>query len=104
MKEELSSTTKGKNIFGHFFQTKLTRLEKVDWLYNRRGSLLLGRKSRFTTYVKTILSNSTIVHCFIYRFAFCAKVLSEKMLVCFKRVIKLINFVKASAVITRLFK
>ena len=54
--------------------------------------------------MKTISSNAAIVHCFIHRFALSAKVLPEKMLLCLKRVIKLINFVKTSAVNTRLFK
>ena len=65
---------------------------------------MLGRKSGFTTYVKTVSSNATIVHCFIHRFALCAKALPEKMLLRLKRVIKLVNFVKTSAVNTRLFK
>ena len=64
---------------------------------------MLGRKSGFTTYVGTVSSNATIIHCFIHRFAVCAKMLSEKMLLCLKRVIKLVNFVKTSAVNTRLF-
>ena len=61
---------------------------------------MLGRKSGFTTYVETVSSNATIVHCFIHRFAICAKMLPEKMLLCLKRVIKLVNFVKTSAVNT----
>ena len=65
---------------------------------------MLGPKSGFTTYMKIVSSNATIVHCFMHRFAFCAKVLPEKMLLCLKRAIKLINFVKTSAVNTRLFK
>ena len=55
---------------------------------------MLGRKSGLTTYVKTVSSNATIVHCFMHTFALCAKVLPEKMLLCLKRVIKLANFVK----------
>ena len=41
---------------------------------------MLGRKSRFTTYVKTVRSNATIVNCFIHRFVLCAEALLEKML------------------------
>ena len=61
-------------------------------------------KSIFTTYVKAVSSKATIVYCFIDRFAPCTKVLPEKMLLCLKRVIKLVNFIKISAVNTRLFK
>ena len=64
---------------------------------------MLGRKFGFTTYVETVSSRATIIHCFMHRFALCAKMFPEKMLLCLKRVIKLVNFVKASAVITRLF-
>ena len=65
---------------------------------------MLGHKLRFTTYVKAVPSKATIVYCYVYRFALCAKVLPEKMLLCLKRVIKLINFGKIFAVNTRLFK
>ena len=66
---------------------------------------MLGGKSGFTTYVKTIsLLTATIAHCFIHTFALCAKAPPEKMLLRLKRVIKLVNFVKTSAVNTRLFK
>ena len=65
---------------------------------------MLGRKSGFAAYVKTVSSNATIVRCFIHISALCAKVLTEKMLLCLKRVIKLVNFVKSPAVNTRLLK
>ena len=64
---------------------------------------MLGRKSRFTTHVKTVSSNATIVHCSIHIFALCAKGFLRKCRRRF-RVIKLTNFVKTSAVNTRLFK
>ena len=54
--------------------------------------------------MKTDSSNATIVLCFIHRYALCAKALAEKMLLRLKRVIKLANFVKKSAVNIRLFK
>ena len=62
------------------------------------ASSMLGRKSGCTTYVETVSSKATIIHCFIHRFVLCAKMLPEKMLLCMTRVIKLVNFVKASAV------
>ena len=106
MSKELSSTTKGKvfEVLDNFFkQNKLDRKKLIGCTTDRVPSML-GRKSGFTTYVKTVSSNATIVHSFIHRFALCAKVLPEKMLLCLKRVIKLVNFVKTSAVNTRLFK
>ena len=59
------------------------------WVYNLRENCFIKRN---------------LVHCFIHTFALCAKVLPEKMLSRLKRVIKLANFVKTSAVNTRLLK
>ena len=107
MSKELSGTTKGKDIFealDNFF-----KLNKLDW-----GKLIgcttdgtpsmLGHKSGFKAYVTSVAPNVTFVHCFIHRFALCAEVLPQNMLSCLHRVIKLVNFVKTSALNTRLFK
>ena len=107
MNKELSSTTKGKNVFkvlDNFFKQNELDWKKLIGCTIDGAPSMLGRKFGLTTYVKTVSSNATIVHCFIHRFALCAKVLPEKMLLCLKRVIKLVNFVKTSAVNTRLFK
>ena len=48
--------------------------------------------------------NVTSVHCFIQRFALCTKVLPAQLLACLKQVVKMIKFVKASALNTRHFK
>ena len=74
MSKELSSTTKGKDVFEVL--DNLFKQSELDWkkligCTTDGGSYMLGRKSGFTTYVKTILSNATIVHCFIHRFTFC---------------------------------
>ena len=103
MSKELSSTTKGKDAFevldNFFKQNKLDWKNLVGCTTNGAPSML-GRESEFTTYVKTVSSNASIVHFFIHRFALCAKMLPEKMLLCLKRVSKLVNFVKPSAVNT----
>ena len=107
MNKELCSTIKVKDVFevfDNFFKQNGLDWNKLIGCTTNGAPSMLGRKSGFTTYVKTASSNATIVHCFIHRFALCAKVLPEKMLLCLKRVIKLVNFVKTSAVNTRLFK
>ena len=107
MSKELSSATKGKDVFevvdNFFKQIELDWKNLIGCTTNGAHSMM-GRKSGFTTYVKTVSSNATIVHCFIHRFALCAKVLPEKILLCLKRVIKPVNFVKTYAVNTLLFK
>ena len=107
MSKELSSTTKEKDVFkvlDNFFKQNKLEWKKLIGCTTDGAPFMLGRKSGFTTYVKTVSSNATFVHCFIHRFSLCAKVLPEKMLLCLKQVIKLVNFVKTSAVNTRLFK
>ena len=103
MNKELSSTTKGKDVLevsdNFFEQNRLGTKKLIDYATGGAPSMA-GRNSGFITYVKTVSSNATIVHCFIHSFALCAKVLSEKILLCFKRIIKLINFVKTTAVNT----
>ena len=107
MSKELSGTTKGKNIFeglDNFF-----KLNELDW---RRligcttdgAPSMLGHKSGFKAHVTAAAPNVTFVHCFIHRFALCAKVLPQNMLSCLNRVIKMVNFLKTSALNTRLFK
>ena len=106
MSKELSSTTKGKKVFEvlyNFFKQNEIDWKKLIGCTTDGAPSMLGRESGFTTYVETVLSNATIVHCFIRRFVLCAKMLPEKMLLCLKRVIKLVNFVKTSAANTRLF-
>ena len=107
MGKELSSTTKGKHVFealDNFF-----KLNELDWgkligCTTDAAPSMLGYKSGFKAHVTAVAPNVTFVHCFIHRFAFCAKVLPQNMLSCLNQVIKLINFVKTSALNTRLFK
>ena len=106
MNKELSSTTKGKDAFEvlyNFFKQNEIDWEKLICCTIDGAPSMLGRKSGFTTFMETVSSNVTIIHCFIHRFALCAKMLPEKMLLCLKRVIKLVNFVKRSAVNAQLF-
>ena len=65
---------------------------------------MLGYKSGFKAHVTAVAPNMTFVHCFIHRLALCSKVLPQNMLSCLNQVIKLINFVKTSALNIQLFK
>ena len=67
------------------------------------ASSMLGRKSGFQAHVKAMISNVTGVHCFIHRFALCAKMFFPKLLTCLNRDVKTVNFVKTSALNSRLF-
>ena len=64
---------------------------------------MLGRKFRFQTYVKDVAANATFVHCFIHRFALYTKVLPAELMSRLNKIIKIVNFIKTSALNSRLF-
>ena len=107
LNHEASTTSKEEDIFNcldNFFKEN-----ELDW-----GNLfgcttdgapsMLGRKSGFQAHVKAVSPRVISVYCFIHRFALCTKVLPAKLLMCLNRVVKIVNFVKTSALNTRLFK
>ncbi|XP_068242269.1 zinc finger BED domain-containing protein 5-like [Palaemon carinicauda] len=107
LSQDLSSTTTGKDIFNvldNFFKQNELDWGKLVGCMTDGAPSMLGRKSGFQAHVKAVAPNATAVHCFIHRFALCAKVLPPKLLSCLNRVIRIVNFVKTSALNTRLFK
>ena len=58
----------------------------------------------FKAHVKAMATNMTSVHCFIHRFALWVKVLQQNMLSCLNGEIKLVDFVKTSALNAWLLK
>ncbi|XP_068201647.1 zinc finger BED domain-containing protein 5-like [Palaemon carinicauda] len=91
LSQDLSSTTTGKDIFNvldNFFKQN----ELVGFTTDGAPSML-SRKSGFQAHVKAVAPKATAVHCFIHRFALCAKVLPPKLLSCLNRVIRIVNFV-----------
>ena len=88
----------------NFFKLNELYWGKLIGCTTDRAPSMLGHKSGFKAHVTTVAPNVTFVHCFIHRFALCAKVLPQNMLSCLNQIIKLINFVKTSALNTRLFK
>lgn len=107
LSQDLSSTTKGKDIFNvldNFFKQNELDWGKLVGCTTDGAPSMLGRQSGFQAHVKAVSPNAIAVHCFIHRFALCAKVLPPRLLSCLNRVIKIVNFVKTSALNTRLFK
>ena len=105
MSEELSETTKGKDIFNlldKFFMQNHLDWEKLVGCTTDGAPSMLGRKSGFQADVEAMLPKATFVHCFIHRFALCAKVMPPELLSCLNRIIKIMNFIKASALNTRM--
>ena len=69
MSKQLSSTTKGKDVFevlDNFFKQNKIDWKKLIGCTTDGAPSMLGRKSGFTTYMETVSSNATTVHCFIH--------------------------------------
>ena len=105
LNHEVSTTMKGKNIFD--ILDSFLKKNGLDWknlvgCTTNGAPSMLDCRSGFQSYVKAVLPNVTSVHYFIHRFALCTKVLPAQLLACLKQVMKIINFVKASALNTRI--
>ena len=50
-----------------------------------------------------VATNSTFVHCFIHSFALCTGVLPSGLMSCLNKIIKIVKFIKTSALNSRLF-
>ena len=96
---EVSTTTKGKDIVKNFLKKSVLDWGKLVGCTTDGAPSMLGRKSGFQAHVKAVSSNVTSIYCFLSRL-----VLPEKQLVYLNRVVKIVNFVKASALNTRPFK
>ena len=107
LSQELAATIKGKDVFNvlaDFFKEN-----ELDWnmlvgCITDGATAMLGRKSGFQAYVKNVLANTTFVHCFIHRFALCTKVLPSELMSCLNKIIKIVNFIKTSALNSRLLQ
>ena len=103
MSKEVSGTTKGKDIFNiidEFFKKNYLEWSKLVGCTTKGALAMLGRKSGFQSYVKTVSPEIIFTHCFIHRFALCAKVLPPELLSCLQQSVKIVNFVK----IVRMFQ
>ena len=106
MSKVVSGTTKNKDIFNivdEFFKKNDLEWSKLVGYTTNSAPAMLGRKSGFQSYVKAVSPEIIFTHCFIYRFALCAKVLPPELLSCLQQIVKIVNFVKTSALNTRLF-
>ena len=65
---------------------------------------MLGRKSGFKARVKAVSPSVTFVHCFLQQFALAAKLLFPDIKTSLNQVVKIINYIKTSALNSRLFK
>ena len=100
LNHEVSTTTKGKDIFNildSFFKKNGLDWKNLVGCTTDGAPSMLGCRSGFQSYVKAVSPNVTSVHCFIHKFALCTKVPPAQLLVRLKQVVKIIYFVKALA-------
>ena len=91
------------SMFWRIFKENELDWSKLVGCTTDGAPVMLGRKSGFQTYVKDIAVNATFVHCFIHRFALCTKVLPAELMSRLNKIIKIVNFIKTSALNSRLF-
>ena len=106
MSKEVSGITKSKDIFSimdEFFQKNELEWSKLAACTTNGAPAMLGRKSRFQSYTKAVSPEIIFTHGFIHRFALCAEVLPPELLSCLQQIVKIINFVKTSALNAILF-
>ena len=106
LSQELAATKKVKDVFNVL--ADLFKKNELDWSMlagctTVGAPAMLGQKSEFQVYVKNVAANATFVHCFINRFALCAKVLPSELMSCLNKIIKIVNVIKTSALNSRLF-
>ena len=78
LNHEVSTTTKGKAIFDildNFFKKNGLDCKNLVGCTTDGAPSMLGCRSGFQSYVKSVSPNVTSVHCFIHRFTLCTKVL-----------------------------
>ena len=103
----LETATKASDVFKlveEFFET-----EKLDW--DKLGSVctdgapaMLGARSGFVKFVKRKNPNIIVTHCMIHREALASRTMPEELKQTLDSAIKILNYIKASALNTRLFQ
>lgn len=103
---ELVQTTKGSDVFGlvdESIKAKNMRWETCVSICTDGAPSMLGKFKGFAAHVNNINPNVMTVHCMIHREALMAKVLPENLRVVMDQVVKMVNFIKSSALRSRVF-
>ncbi|KAG6924497.1 zinc finger BED-type containing 8 [Chelydra serpentina] len=103
----LDTTTKAQDVMEIF--NNLFEVHGLDWanlvgVTTDGAPTMLGSRSGFQTLVKKCAPMVTGVHCFIHREALVSKTLPDQLNAIFKGLVKVVNYIKSSALNTTLFK
>ena len=103
----LTTTATGADIFNVVdnFQAE----EGINWencvsLYTDGAPAMLGARHGFTARVRQVNPSVQVVHCLLHRENLAAQHLSLDLSAVMKEVVGVVNFIKASAVYSRLFE
>ena len=104
---EMRTATKEEDMFGlvdNFFKRNGLQWTKLVGSTTGGAPAMLGRKSGFQARVKAVSPSVTSVHCFLHQFALAAKLLPSDIKTGLNLVVKMVNYIKASALNSSLFK
>ena len=103
----LKTTTKSEDVMeklSTFFDTEGLQWNKLCGICTDNAPAMLGSRSGFQTKVKAKSPQAKSFHCIIHRYALACKTLPISLKEVLNLMIKLVNFVKGSALNSRLFK
>ena len=104
---EMRTITKEEDVFelvDNFFKKNDLQRTKLVGCTTEGAMAMLGRKSGFQARVKAMSPSVTSVHCFLHQFALAAKLLFPDIKTSLNLVVKMVNYIKTSALNSRLFK
>ncbi|CAH2102489.1 unnamed protein product [Euphydryas editha] len=105
--QELKTTSQGADVMdliSQYFEKHGLMWERLAGFCTDGAPAMLGSRSGLAALIKTKNPSAITTHCVIHRQALAAKTLPECFGIVMKTAIKIVNFIKNSALNTRLFK
>ena len=103
----LEASTKGADIFelvNSFFESEGLEWKNLCGCTTDGAPAMLGSQSGFKTRIAAVNSKTKHMHCMIHRQALAAKTLPTELKEVLDTTVKMVNFIKSSALNTRLFR
>ncbi|KAF2353771.1 hypothetical protein FHG87_015472 [Trinorchestia longiramus] len=92
-----------KKLVHNFFKNNSLSWDMVSAVYSDRAPVMLGRKSGFSTVVKTDAPHIIVTHCILHRHALATKTLPPKLAEVLKILVVSVNYIRTSALRHRIF-
>ena len=91
-------------LMEEFFETEKLDWDKLGGVCTDGAPAMLGARSGFVEFVKRKNPNIIVTHCMIHRKALASRTMPEELKQTLDSAIKILNYIKASALNTRLFR